>query len=113
MHKRDFLRTLGRASLGAMFAPAVLERYLAMPHTALADDEAFWRTIRTKYRLTSDYINLENGYYSMQAQPVLDAFVEHVRSINMQASRYMRTRQVEDKLRVRTRLAELAGVSPN
>jgi selenocysteine lyase/cysteine desulfurase len=113
MHKRDFLRTLGRASLSAMFAPAVLERYLAMPHTELAEDEVFWRTIRAKYRLTSDYINLENGYYSMQAQPVLDAFLDHVRSINVQASRYMRTRQVEDKLRVRTRLAELAGVSPN
>ena len=113
MNKRDFVRTLGRASLSAMFAPSLLERYLAMPHAELAEDEAFWRTIRSKYRLTSDYINLENGYYSMQAEPVLDAFLGHVRSINMQASRYMRTRQVEDKLRVRTRLAELAGVSPN
>ena len=113
MNKRDFVRTLGRASLGAMFAPSLLERYLAMPHAELAEDEAFWRTIRSKYRLTSDYINLENGYYSMQAEPVLDAFLGHVRSINMQASRYMRTRQVDDKLRVRTRLAELAGASPN
>jgi len=61
MHKRDFLRTVGRASLGAMFAPAVLERYLALPHTELAEDEAFWRTIRAKYRLTSDYINLHRS----------------------------------------------------
>ena len=113
MNKRDFIVTLGRASLSAMFAPSLLERYLAMPHSELAEDEAFWRTIRAKYRLTSEYINLENGYYSMQAEPVLDAFLGHVRSINMQASRYMRTRQVDDKLRVRTRLAELAGVSPN
>jgi selenocysteine lyase/cysteine desulfurase len=113
MNKRDFVRTLGRASLSAMFAPSLLERYLAMPHAELAEDEAFWRTIRAKYRLTSDYINLENGYYSMQAEPVLDAFLGHVRSINVQASRYMRTKQVDDKLRVRTRLAELAGVSPN
>jgi selenocysteine lyase/cysteine desulfurase len=113
MNKRDFVRTLGRASLSALFAPSLLERYLAMPHAELAEDEAFWRTIRSKYRLTSDYINLENGYYSMQAEPVLDAFLGHVRSINVQASRYMRTKQVDDKLRVRTRLAELAGVSPN
>ena len=113
MNKRDFVFTLGRASLGAMVAPSLLERYLAMPHAELAEDEAFWRTIRAKYRLTSDYINLENGYYSMQAEPVLDAFVAHVRSVNVQASRYMRTRQVDDKLRVRTRLAELAGVSPS
>jgi len=110
--KRDFIRTLGSASLGVMFSPGLLARYSAMPYERIAEDEAFWRTIRGKYRLTPDYINLENGYYSMQAEPVLDAFIGHVRSINVQASRYMRTRQPDDKLRVRTRLAKMAGVSP-
>ena len=112
MNKRDFLRTLGGASLSVMFSPRVLERYAAMPYQELAQDERFWATIRTKYRLTPDYINLENGYYSMQSQPVLEAFVDHVRSVNYQASRYMRTRQTDDKLRVRTKLAKVAGVSP-
>src|SRR5678816_463594 len=95
-----------------MFSPSVLSRYMAMPHAELAQDEAFWATIRGKYKLTPEYINLENGYYSMQAEPVLEAFIGHVRSINVQASRYMRTRQIDDKLRVRTRLAKMAGVSP-
>jgi selenocysteine lyase/cysteine desulfurase len=95
-----------------MFSPTVLARYMAMPHAELAQDEAFWATIRGKYRLTPEYINLENGYYSMQAEPVLEAFIGHVRSINVEASRYMRTRQPDDKLRVRTRLAKMAGVSP-
>jgi selenocysteine lyase/cysteine desulfurase len=113
MHKREFVRTLGGASLGLLFSPSVLARYMAMPHTELAQDEAFWGTIRGKYRLTPDYINLENGYYSMQAEPVLEAFLGHVRSINVQASRYMRTRQPDEKLRVRTRLAKMAGVSPD
>ena len=112
MNKREFVRTLGGASLGLMFSPSVLSRYMAMPHTELAQDEAFWGTIRGKYKLTPEYINLENGYYSMQAEPVLEAFIGHVRSINVQASRYMRTRQPDDKLRVRTRLAKMAGVSP-
>jgi selenocysteine lyase/cysteine desulfurase len=85
---------------------------MAMPYAELAQDEAFWATIRGKYKLTPEYINLENGYYSMQAEPVLEAFIGHVRSINVQASRYMRTRQPDDKLRVRTRLAKMAGVSP-
>ena len=67
MNKREFLRTLGGASLGAMFSPAILARYAAVPHETLAEDEAFWRAIRGKYRLTPEYINLENGYYSMQA----------------------------------------------
>ena len=112
MNKREFVKTLGGASLGLVFSPAVLSRYMAMPHAELAQDEAFWGTIRRKYKLTPEYINLENGYYSMQAEPVLEAFIGHVRSINVQASRYMRTRQPDDKLRVRTRLAKMAGVSP-
>jgi selenocysteine lyase/cysteine desulfurase len=113
MDKRQFVKTLGSASLGLMFSPSVLSRYMAMPHAELAQDEAFWGTIRRKYELTPEYINLENGYYSMQAEPVLESFLRHVRSINVQASRYMRTRQVDDKLRVRTRLAKMAGVSPD
>ena len=113
MNKREFVKTLGGASLGLMFSPSVLSRYMAMPHAELAQDEAFWATIRGKYKLTPEYINLENGYYSMQAEPVLEAFIGHVRSINVQASRYMRTRQPDDKLRVRTRLAKMAGVSPD
>jgi selenocysteine lyase/cysteine desulfurase len=95
-----------------MVSPSLLARYAHVPHEAVAEDEAFWAGIRGKYRLTREYINLENGYYSMQAEPVLEAFIGHVRSINVQASRYMRTRQPDDKLRVRTRLAKMAGVSP-
>ena len=111
MNKREFVKTLGGASLGLVFRPSMLSRYMAMPHAELAQDEAFWGTIRGKYKLTPEYINVENGYYSMQAEPVLEAFIGHVRSINVQASRYMRTRQPDDKLRVRTRLAKMAGVT--
>jgi selenocysteine lyase/cysteine desulfurase len=113
MNKREFVSTLSRASIGLMISPSLLARYAGVPHEEVAEDEAFWAAIRGKYRLTPDYINLENGYYSMQAEPVLDAFLRHVRSINVQASRYMRTKQVDDKLRVRTRLAKMAGVSPD
>ena len=112
MNKREFVGTLGRASIGLMVSPSLLARYASVPHQEVAEDEAFWAAIRGKYRLTPEYINLENGYYSMQAEPVLEAFIGHVRSINVQASRYMRTRQPDDKLRVRTRLAKMAGVSP-
>jgi selenocysteine lyase/cysteine desulfurase len=49
----------------------------------------------------------------MQAEPVLEAFVRHVRTVNVLSSRYMRTRQVDDKRRVRDRLARMAGVAPD
>jgi selenocysteine lyase/cysteine desulfurase len=112
MHKRDFLRTLGGASLGALLDPGLLARYAHVPPAALAEDEAFWAAVRGKYRLTPEYINLENGYYSMQSEEVLEGFVRQVRSVNRQASRYMRTRQYDDKRRVSARLAAMAGCAP-
>lgn len=111
MHKRDFIRGMTGGSLALLFGDELWARYATLPPSALAGDERFWGTIRRKYRLTSDYINLENGYYSMQAEPVLEAFIGHVRALNREAAHYMRTRMVADKLAVRTRLATLAGVS--
>ena len=111
MHKREFIRTLGGASLGLLLGDKLWAQYGEQPASALAEDEAFWALIRGKYRLKPDYINLENGYFSMQAEPVLDAFIGQVRSLNYEASYYMRTRQYDDKLAVRKRLAAMGGCS--
>lgn len=125
MNKRDFLRTLGgtlggsmvgatlgRSALGAYFSDEQLARYASLPAATLAEDEAFWAKIRAGFRLTDAYINLENGFFCLQPQEVLEALIAHVRDINLEASHYMRTRQGDDKLAVRTRLAGLAGCSP-
>jgi len=112
MNKREFLRTMGGASLGLLLGDRVWAQYAQVPPASLATDEEFWALIRKQYRLTPDYINLENGYFSMQAQPVLEAFVGRVREINYEASHYMRTRQFDDKLAARTQLAAMAGCSP-
>lgn len=111
MNKRTFVRTVGGGSLGLLFGADRLAAYSQLAPDQLARDEAFWATIRGKYRLKPDYINLENGYYSMQAEEVLDAFIAKVRDINLSASYYMRTRQFDDKLAVRRRLAAMAGCS--
>jgi hypothetical protein len=81
MNKREFLRTSGAAGLGLLLGDRVWARFAAVPADRLAEDEAFWALIRSKYRLKPDYINLESGYYSMQATPVLEAFVDKVREI--------------------------------
>ncbi|HEY2527254.1 MAG TPA: aminotransferase class V-fold PLP-dependent enzyme [Xanthobacteraceae bacterium] len=112
MDKRRFLSTAGGASIGLMFGSSLLAQHATKPVAAVAEDEAFWAAVRGQFRLTSDYINLENGYYCFQPQPVLEAFIDNVRSVNLEASHYMRTRQVDDKLRIRGRLAEFAGCSP-
>ncbi len=103
---------MGGASLGLLLGDKLWAQYASLPPAALAEDETFWGLIRSKYRLKPDYINLENGYFSMQATPVLDAFIGRVREVNLEASYYMRTRQVADKLEARARLAELAGCPP-
>jgi selenocysteine lyase/cysteine desulfurase len=113
MDKREFLRTASAASLGVALsdiAPLFAEVAHVEP-AELAQDEAFWAAIRAKYRLKPDYINLENGYYCMQPQEVLEAFIGHVREINLEASYYMRTKQYPNKDAVRARLAGLAGCS--
>src|SRR3989344_6128732 len=69
----------------------------------------FWLEIRNDYKLKPDYINLENGYFSMMAQPVLEKYLADVRMINAEASYYMRTIQFENKQKVNDRLAELLG----
>src|SRR4249920_2309885 len=112
MNKREFLRTAGGAGLGLLVSPRLWARYAEMPVERLAEEEAFWASIRAKYRLKPDYINLESGYYSFQAQPVLEAFIAKVREVNYEASYYLRTKQVPDKAAARDKLAELAGCSP-
>ncbi|MCU0646486.1 MAG: aminotransferase class V-fold PLP-dependent enzyme [Gemmatimonadaceae bacterium] len=109
MQKREFLRSLGQVSLGAVLAPELLTYAHRTAPEALARDGDFWESVRGGYRLVPDYINLENGYYSMQSSAVLEQYVSHVRAINYQASRYMRTVQSDDALETRRQLAALAG----
>ncbi len=116
MNKREFLKWAGGASLGMLWGDFLFDdawhaRLSTTPPAALARDDAFWAALRRTYRLTPDYINLENGYYSMQSEPVLESFIAQVRQVNVAASYYMRTRQFDDKFDARRRVAALAGCS--
>ena len=112
MNKREFLRTAAGAGLGLLLGESVWARFADLSADQLATNEAFWTAIRAKYRLKPDYINLESGYYSIQATPVLEAFIRKIREINYQGSHYLRTTQVPDKAAVRDRLAAIAGCQP-
>ena len=116
--KRQFLKsmaaTIGSSSLLSMVD---LERLLAhtthLSPAALAERDDFWETIRTSYTVTPDFIQLENGYFSLAANPVLEAYIQHVRQVNAVSSFYMRTRQADDKLASRKALARMLGCSDN
>ncbi len=112
--KRSFLKNIAGASAAFTLLPfETLEKSFSQiahltPQEA-AKKEDFWSDIRQAYRIKPDYINLENGYYSMQSEEVLKAYIGHVQEVNYQASYYMRTRQFDDKTAMRQKLATMLG----
>lgn len=115
LSKRQFLKTLAGATTLAASQWASLTNALAqvahIPATTLAQREDFWAQIRAMYPVTKDFIQLENGYYSLAAQPVLDGYLQHIQQVNAVSSYYMRTRQFADKRESQTQLAKLLGCS--
>ena len=113
MDKRQFLKTTSLIGIGSLLSlpglANLLESVSHIPSKELALDEDFWESIRKCYKLKPDYINLENGYYCIQPQEVLEAYINHIREINMQGAYYMRTVQFENKNKMVMKLAELAG----
>lgn len=113
MDKRTFLKRSAAASVGGLIGFSGLNNLMAsvatIPSNLLASDDEFWLKIRAGYKLKEEYINLENGYYCIQPQEILEAFIAHVKEINMQGAFYLRTVQYDNKARIAAKLAELAG----
>ena len=113
MDKRQFLKSITASSLAFPFAGKEFDRILSgyERHTPdeIAQDDDFWRQIRGEYRLKTDSINLENGYFCIAPQSTFNAFLKNVADLNYQGSYYMRTRLADDKIAVRKLLANFAG----
>jgi len=111
MNKRVFLRQIGQLAVISPFLPWTLQASeISYPggYSYVIDDD-FWNRIRKDYALKPDYINLENGYYNIAPQPVINKFIEHVKMVNYHGSHYMRTVQLENKKRIAGRLADLVN----
>lgn len=115
MNKRSFIKKISLLGLTAFPMIGNIEKLMAsvshLDQSAVAKDEDFWEQIRGTYKLKPDYINLENGYYCFLPQDTLELFIKHVREVNYQGSYYMRTFQQENKKKVASKLAEMAGCS--
>jgi len=113
MDKRAFLKTSSLIGLSSLVNFSAFGKLLdSVEHLSpeqIASDEDFWKAIRKGYQLKPDYINLENGYYCIQSEEVLEAYIKHIREVNLQGAYYMRTVQAENKNKVNSKLAELAG----
>ncbi len=112
--KRQFLKTITGASA---FLFADLKNALAqvshLTAAELAQKEDFWLTIRKSYTITKDFTHLENGYFSLAADPVLQKYLNHIRQVNRVSSYYMRTRMTEDKQMAGKALAQLLKCLPD
>jgi selenocysteine lyase/cysteine desulfurase len=109
--KRNFLKSLLlTATLPLTVKAKNIMDELPVGWTKEETDD-YWQTIRNDYKLKPDYINLENGYYSIMSQPVLNGYLKDLQTINMEGSYYMRTVQYEYKHRSKERLATLLGCS--
>ena len=117
MNKRSFLKSAGLLGVAGMAPVDSLQQWIKqfehLSAASLAEDEVFWEGIRRDYRIKPDYINLENGYYCFLPEQTLEKFIQHVRDVNYQASYYMRTVQYDNKKAMSTKLAALAGCSPD
>lgn len=74
----------------------------------LSTDEDFWAKVREGYRLKPDYINLENGYYCIMPQEIMDRHIQR-REVNFQGSWYMRNHRLKDNIEIRKKLAQVVG----
>lgn len=77
----------------------------------LALDEGFWRAVARHYRVSPDFVNLENGYYGIMPEPVRLAYHRNVDRLNEQNSRLLRTSYKAEADRVRERVATVLGAS--
>lgn len=75
------------------------------------NEDDFWFQIQKSYKQSPHFINLEAGYFSPQATEVMEGQIENIEMINETPSYYMRTRQWEDRARIREMIAEFGGVS--
>ncbi|MFJ2029607.1 aminotransferase class V-fold PLP-dependent enzyme [Streptosporangium sp. NPDC087985] len=76
----------------------------------LAVDEGFWGTVAQQYRVSPDFVNLENGYYGIMPELVRRAYHRNVDYLNEQNSYLLRTAYKARADQVRQRIATVLGV---
>jgi selenocysteine lyase/cysteine desulfurase len=79
----------------------------------LPDDDAFWSTIRAQYSPSPDFINLENGFFGMPADPVRAALRRYQDEVDRDNALFLRTRWADRLARVKALLADFTGVAPD
>jgi selenocysteine lyase/cysteine desulfurase len=117
LSRKQFIRSSGMTLIG-LPALSVLGPLTALSGCSptsnpeqMAEDEAFWISIREHYTLDDKVINLNNGGVSPQPLSVQDAHIERYRLSNLAPSYFMWRKVDDEREPLRTRLAALVNCS--
>ena len=75
------------------------------------DDESYWSAIRAQYSPAPEFINLENGYFGMPADPVRAALRRYQDEVDRENAFFLRTRWAGRLAHVKSLLAGFTGVA--
>ncbi|MEV0593303.1 aminotransferase class V-fold PLP-dependent enzyme [Nonomuraea cavernae] len=77
----------------------------------VARDEAVWREVAARFRVSAEFVNLENGYYGIMPEPVRHAYLRNVDRLNEENSHLLRTTYKSEADQIRRRIATMLGVT--
>jgi len=89
-----------------------LDRISKLQPEETAQDEDFWKFIRSQYSVSSSIINLNNGGVSPQPIPVQEAHIKGYQFSNEGPTYFMWRILDQGREPLRARLADMTGVSP-
>jgi selenocysteine lyase/cysteine desulfurase len=82
------------------------------PPAEVARDEAFWKRVAARYRVTSGVTNMEAGYFGLMALPVLEAYHRNIDRANRDSSYFARREYPAMLQSVREKVAAFVGAKP-
>ncbi len=77
----------------------------------LARDEGFWRSVARRFRVSPDFVNLENGYYGIMPEPVRREYHRNVDHLNEWNSHLLRMTYKPRADEIRQRVASVLGAA--
>jgi selenocysteine lyase/cysteine desulfurase len=117
--RRTFLHGSALAAAAAVPALHAQERPVGAPLTVptgpLADvvrNEAYWAAVKSHYEVSSDFVNLENGYYGIMTRAIADDFKRNIDQLNRDNSYFLRRQFDRQGVEaIRAGLAQHLGVA--
>ncbi|TAI48495.1 aminotransferase class V-fold PLP-dependent enzyme [Flagellimonas allohymeniacidonis] len=112
MKRREAIKLVSLASLSAPLSKLVAAYPSSQPKITSSED---WRAFRKKhYSVSSEFINLENGYFGVQPNSVLEAYRKNIELINTRSSKYMREVYYQKDIpEIKKQLGAITGASPD